>query len=363
MASVNERLRCVLRGPSRPCSAGEQGEVPICVAGAFFDKWLERQRAAGKSPNTIANYEWAIGGYIVLAVGNTPIAKLHVDDLLLGMAKLGRAKNTMMRIRAILVMGLKDAERRGLVMRNVAALTSTPAGPERESRSLTLDQARLLLDAAVGGRLEAAWVTMLLLGLRPGEVCGLSWEDVNFDKGWLHVRHARIDEPGGTRIGRTKTRRSIRSLEMPDRVRRALCEHRRRQAEERLHLGEAWVDHGLVFTSSIGTPIDHWALTVTSRRSPKGQGSATGSRGSCATARSRSCRRPAYPGAGGRRDRPLHHPADRRGVPPLGAAGGGGGEADDGRAVRPRAAARWQKPSRLAPWSRRFRLSPRPHRP
>ena len=232
------------------------------VAG-FLENWLGRQRAAAKSPNTIVNYEWAITRHILPALGHIVLSELRADDvdnLLMSMAENGKAKNTMMRVRAILVMALKDAERRSLVMKNVAALTSTPAGPRRESRSLTLDQARLLLAASAGDRLEAAWTTMLLLGLRPGEVCGLSWEDVQLDKGHLHVRHARLDEPGGTRIGRTKTRGSIRSLEMPDQVRRALVEHRRRQAQERLGAGRAWTDHGLVFTTTIGTPIDRWAL-------------------------------------------------------------------------------------------------------
>ena len=261
MARTYAEARTKLRELQRDVEAGITPDK-MTVA-AFFEKWLGRQRSAGKSPNTVANYEWAIDGHIRPILGHLVLRELRaddVDDLLMKMAEDGKAKNTMMRVRAVLVMALKDAERRGLVLKNVAALTSTPAGPRRESRSLTLEQARQLLDAAAGDRLEAAWVTMLLLGLRPGEVCGLSWDDVDFDRGYLHVRHARLDEPGGTRIGKTKTRRSVRSLEMPELVRRALFEHRRRQAEERLALGPAWQDSGLVFTTTIGTPIDHWAM-------------------------------------------------------------------------------------------------------
>jgi hypothetical protein len=46
--------------------------------------------------------------------------------------------------------------RRDLVARNVARLTTTPAGPMRQSRALTADQARTLVDAAPGERFEAA---------------------------------------------------------------------------------------------------------------------------------------------------------------------------------------------------------------
>ncbi|MHB1444466.1 MAG: site-specific integrase [Acidimicrobiales bacterium] len=51
-------------------------------------------------------------------------------------------------------------------------------------------------------------------------MCGLSWEDIDFAHTRLHVRHARLDEPGGVRIGQTKTRRRVRTLEMPERVAR-----------------------------------------------------------------------------------------------------------------------------------------------
>jgi len=43
---------------------------------------------------------------------------------------------------------------------------------------------------------------------------------------------------------------------MPQVVITALKAHRRRQLEERMALGEAWHDSGLVFTSPIGTPLD-----------------------------------------------------------------------------------------------------------
>ena len=37
---------------------------------------------------------------------------------------------------------------------------------------------------------------------------------------------------------------------------RHLREHKKRQDNERQALGEAWRDHGLVFASSIGTPVE-----------------------------------------------------------------------------------------------------------
>jgi len=156
-ARTHGEARTKLRELQRDLAAGVSPER--VTEAAFLDRWLARQRATAKSPNTIANYEWAINGHIVPALGHIVLRQLRaddVDDLLMAMSDAKKAKNTLMRVRAVLVMALKDAERRGLVLKNVAALTSTPAGAKRESRSLTLDQARALLDAAVGDRLEAA---------------------------------------------------------------------------------------------------------------------------------------------------------------------------------------------------------------
>ena len=56
--------------------------------------------------------------------------------------------------------------------------------------------------------------------------------------------------------GDTKTRKSRRTLELPTQAAKALKEHRKRQLRERLHAGELWQDHRLVFASQAGTPLD-----------------------------------------------------------------------------------------------------------
>jgi integrase len=56
--------------------------------------------------------------------------------------------------------------------------------------------------------------------------------------------------------GDTKTAKSRRTLALPKIAVQALREHRRRQAEDRLAAGGVWEDHGLVFASAIGTPLD-----------------------------------------------------------------------------------------------------------
>jgi integrase len=134
---------------------------------------------------------------------------------------------------------------------------TTPDGPKRDSRSLTLDQARALLEAATADRLHAAFVTMVMVGLRPSEALGLPWQNVDLDTGTIHVRQAlKRGHRSRLELGELKTKGSRRSLAAPAPVVDALRAHRRRQMEERMAAGPAWVDAGLVFTTQIGTWIE-----------------------------------------------------------------------------------------------------------
>ena len=61
---------------------------------------------------------------------------------------------------------------------------------------------------------------------------------------------------GQLRIVAPKTSTSRRTVVLPRLAAQHLREHRKRQNAQRLALGEAWREHGLVFASTIGTPIE-----------------------------------------------------------------------------------------------------------
>ena len=120
----------------------------------------------------------------------------------------------------------------------------------RPSKSLTLEQAQALLQAAQDSHLHAYVVLSVTTGLRTEELRALQWSEVDLDAGAVAVyRSVRV-------TGDTKTRRSRRVLGLPNLAVQGLREHRKLQAADRLKAGALWEDHGLVFASSIGTPLD-----------------------------------------------------------------------------------------------------------
>lgn len=226
----------------------------------LLDRWMDLQRQTDKAANTLAQYEWAIEGHLKPMLGSKRLIHLtaeDVEDMLSDRAAAGAARNSLVRMRSVLAMALTHAVRRDLVARNVADLAHVPSAPKRDSRSLTVDQAKAFLEAAAGDRLNAAYVTMLMVGLRPSEALGLRWSDVDLKTGTVHVRQAlKRGHRSRLELGELKTKGSRRSLAAPGPVVEALKAHRRAQLEERMLAGPAWVDLDLVFTTQIGTWIE-----------------------------------------------------------------------------------------------------------
>jgi integrase len=257
---VRERLRA-LRDDIEGGARSRDGNVTVT---AFLLDWLEREVPKfAESVNTRDNYAWGVRCHLVPALGSKRLAKLtadDVDELLEARAAAGMAKNTVRRIRAVLVKALDHADRRGKVRRNVARLTTTPDGPVTERRSLTAVEARALMTAVAGDRLEALVIVGVTMGLRPGELTGLSWRDVDLDAGLLHVRRTLKRENGRPVMGELKTKRSRRSLECPRFVVEALTRRREVQRQEQAAASDQWskrwAAERLVFTTTAGTPID-----------------------------------------------------------------------------------------------------------
>ena len=168
---------------------------------------------------------------------------------------------TVLHLRAVLRRPLNLAQRWGLVPRNVASLVDAPRVPAYDVRAMAPSQAGAFLDTVRGDRLEALFTVALAVGLRQGEALGLQWGDVDLSAGTISVHRALQRVDGKLRLVEPKTPSSRRTVPLPPTVLVALRTHRTRQAEERLWAGSRWHDTDLVFTTTIGTPLDGTNVT------------------------------------------------------------------------------------------------------
>lgn len=67
----------------------------------------------------------------------------------------------------------------------------------KEMKPLSPDQARTLLEAARGERLEALYALAVTTGMRQGEILGLKWEDLDLETGTLQIRRTLSTAMGG----------------------------------------------------------------------------------------------------------------------------------------------------------------------
>ncbi len=230
----------------------------------IMEDLLAHPPSSWKSPLTvIGNRNRAV--HVIAGLGKIRLARLtvaQVERFLDGLADEGMSSDTIIRCRALLRLAIRRAERDGKIGRNVAALADPPAGTRRKSRAMTLAQINTLLGAKLNPFWRAYIVTGLMCGLRPGELLGLRWEDVDFDGGVIRVRmclKALPDPVTGKRrlvLADLKTEESRRTIEMPRLVAAALRELRKDQARWRLKLGAAYDVRGmgLVFTDRAGMP-------------------------------------------------------------------------------------------------------------
>ena len=236
----------------------------------FLDRWLEGSVKPSVRPLTYQQYHQHARLYLKPALGQLTLAKLnpqHVQAFTNGQLNQGLSPRTAQLSLVILRHALNQAEKWGLVPRNVAKLVDSPKVSRPEAQYLTPEQANRFLSAAKGNRLEALYTVALAIGLRQGEALGLRWRDVNLEEGTLTVCQAveriggkRFGEPGKLQFVEPKTGRSRRSIAVPESIVRSLRSHHARQLQVRLIAGSGRQDHDLVFSTTKGTPIEATAL-------------------------------------------------------------------------------------------------------
>jgi len=233
--------------------------APPRTLAAWLAEWLQDVKAHDDTrSSTLRRYREVVDHHLIPALGNVMLDKLTARQVqrFLTSLKAQVAPATIVKIHGVLRVALSDAERMDLVPRNVAKAAKPPSLPRSERRALTHDEARALLSAIAGDRLEPLFVTLLATGLRRGEVLGLRWSDIDQDGEVLHVRQTLQRVGGRLSFVPPKTHRSARALPLSKLAMQALKKQRARQAEERLQAGEAWHDLGLAFASVIGTPME-----------------------------------------------------------------------------------------------------------
>lgn len=264
--------------------ARDQGQVrrpgQRWTVAAWLDHWLENIARPNLRATSYSAYQVAVRRHLIPHIGKHRLDRLEPEHLerlyrkiLADGGRPGRAHQVHRTIRT----ALGEAHRRGHVARNVAALARPPRVQVEPIQPYTIDEMRAIMNAASGHPNGARWAIALALGLRQGEVLGLTWSDVDLDGGFLRIRATRHRPAyahgcGGTcgkaagwcpqRIqtnraaGDTKSDAGRRVVGLPAALGELLREHRIEQERWRAAARQLWQDGEWVFTSAIGAPLN-----------------------------------------------------------------------------------------------------------
>ena len=145
-----------------------------------------------------------------------------------------------------------------LISRNVVKLAKLPAIRKKKRKRWTSEEARRFLASARDDHdpYYAAYVLVLIEGLRKGEFLGLTEDAIDFDVMTVRIEN-QLQRVGGQLLHRaTKTPGSDADLPFPNVVGTALRLRLADRERDKRAAGIAWQDSGLLFTTKFGTPVE-----------------------------------------------------------------------------------------------------------
>jgi len=265
---------------------GEYMAPSKLTVGAWLDTWLELYNHDVK-PSTLHEYTRTVELYLKPNFGAVKLSALTSEQITrvynhlykeggkvyakdkdgntikdrsgnLVTEKAPLSAKTVRNIHGVFTKALNKAVTVGKLRFNPAHVCAEdlPKAQEREIIPLDDDTATLFLKTITGHRFEILFRFALLAGLRRGELCGLSWSDVNFKTGtvvirnqWQRNRTTGAFELTPPKNSKTRTLTPAKTAMLYLQLQRNLQNNWKRIA------GAAWADSGAVFSDELGNRL------------------------------------------------------------------------------------------------------------
>jgi integrase len=244
---------------------GKRFEIHSLTVTEYLDQWLTI-KAQRLRENSLAMYRQSLDTYVKPVIGNIRLSRLsplHVERMQAELlARPTLSNSTVASARTILYGAMSRAVDMELIPINPVR-SEAPKRTPAPRYDLTMDEAVRLVHTCAASRFGLAFRLALCTGLRPEELLGLTWPNLEIgERGVVHVKQVIHKLPGGGwKWHQPKSKHGIRSIVFPGELAARLAEHRIRQLEQKLKLGRYWKDFNLVFTTATGSPVHLWALT------------------------------------------------------------------------------------------------------
>ena len=198
------------------------------TVGSWLEIWMENYAKIKLRPSTFKTSQGFLKNHIKPQIGSVPLAELtsldlqrfykhlldggRVDRIEAKKKPKGLAPKTVRNIHQMIGSTYNLAMEQKLVARNPTQGCALPEVEHKEMKTLTADQLSAFFQEARDSGVYELYYLDLATGLRRGELLGLKWTDVDFDRRVVKVQRAISWQNGKVVEAPLKTKNAYRTL-------------------------------------------------------------------------------------------------------------------------------------------------------
>ena len=242
---------------------GEYIEDNNITVSDWLQKWLEVYIVPTVSPTTLVGYKGMIRRYIDPLIGHLQVQEMNALAVQIWVNKLkvspisgepltaGTIKHTYHVLRG----AMDKAVQAGLIHRSPCAGIQLPKGEKKKPVIYDETQIQQLLDFARGTEMELIIDLELCMGMRRGELLGLQWQDIDWEKKQIHIIRSRVAVDGKSVVKQPKTESSTRIVDVPEILMKKLRAHKVKCMEQKIRVGRRLLEEDFIIVHPDGKPI------------------------------------------------------------------------------------------------------------
>lgn len=254
-----------LKAATAAIDAGTYTEPSKMTVGEWLDIWAE-QYLGNVKVLTVSAYKTTIRLHIKPHIGSVRLDKLNAHTVQRLYNGLGEASSdgeqlspkTIKNVHGVLHRALQQAVANGYIKFNPADACVLPRVEKKELMPLDEVDTTRFLEAIQGHQMEILFTVTLFTGMREGEVLGLTWDCVDFNRGTIIInKQLQKEKKAGAEYFLAPTKNDkARTLTPAPFVMDLLRRRKDEQEADRKAAGEWWSNPmNLVFTNNAGGNI------------------------------------------------------------------------------------------------------------
>jgi integrase len=251
----------------------------VTVEDWIIQRWIPSMKTQLKA-STFDSYQRNLNNHVIPTLGQLPLTAITSNRLNNFYASLlqtgnkrggGLSAKTVRYIHTTLHKAFSDARNEGLLRTNPAELAKPPrlhASARKEMNVWDTETLRKFLNLTVDDRLGSAWHVLAMTGMRRGELMGLRWSDIDFDRKRIIIRHTLVSVAYQI-IESTPKNHQTRIIDIDESTVEVLKKQELNQNREKMAWATDYSDSGIVFCREDGTPIHPDSLSQSFERAIK----------------------------------------------------------------------------------------------